>query len=190
MTIDEAIYVLKQYIEYNDGIPNYYMIVEACRVAIDVMKPFEEGTKKATQELIKQGRDEAWEAGRKICCCGEKCLTSSELKDIFCTNYSSDIFLNNTASEAISKIKAYEEEQKKQKEESEFHIGDEVQNNDGIKGIVVGSFKTSDGSEFVSIMNADFKVPQIMPKEDYKKTGRYFPEILEVLKKLREDEKE
>ena len=184
MTIDEAIYVLKQYIEYNDGAPDYYMIVEACKVAIDVIKPCEEGMKKATQELIKQGRDEAWEAARKICCCGEKCLTSLELEDIFCTNYSRDIILQNTASEAISKIKAYEEH-KKREEDNEIHVGDEVANTAGDKGVVIG-ISYNDVSLFIPAWN----ISQITHKACCKKTGRKFPEIAEVLNKLREDEKD
>lgn len=142
-----------------------------------------------TDRLIEKGRDEAWEAIKKLYLpVPEGGLPDEAIREIFGAHNWIGIVRNFSASEVVEKIRAYEE---KQKENSEFHIGDEVQNDNGARGVVVGSIKNPvDGSEFISVfgMGEDYEVPQIMLKEDYKKTGRHFPEIVEVLKKLQEGE--
>lgn len=145
------------------------------------------GTESRVAELMEIGRNEAWEAAKKILippCDGG--LATVELKKIFGES-GAYIFNNFTVSEAIARIKAYEA-RKHQKEDSEIRVGDEVTDGNGIKGVVVGAFRNSFGVEYISVLGTgeDFEVPQVMPRENYKKSGRHFHEIAEVLKKLQE----
>ena len=91
----------------------------------------EEG-KKATYGLVadassaeyQRGLNDAWEAARNISMLeSDGGYSWKEMKSIFGTDNASEIYKRHTASEVISKIKAYEE---KQKAENEIKVGDEV----------------------------------------------------------------
>ena len=72
------------------------------------------------KELIEQGRNEAWSAAKKI-----SETESYKLYDIFEEGWFFNIFNKFSASEVIEKLRAHEE-QKKQEEDFEIHVGDEV----------------------------------------------------------------
>ena len=133
------------------------------------------------ERYIEKGRNEAWEALKRICCYGKGCLSGSELEEIFGTSNDSDIILHNTASEAIEKIKAYEEQKQ---EDSEIHIGDEVAFPDGYK-FIVGGLEMG-GCTFDGLYVNGNGVDTGLDKSRVTKTGRTFPEIVEVLKKIQE----
>ena len=61
---------------------------------------------KAQEEAYQKGLSDAWEAARKI----GYSLKSSIVAEIFGTPYSSQIFSGYSASEAIEKIRQYEQE--------------------------------------------------------------------------------
>ena len=135
----------------------------------------------AKNDGITEGRNEAWETARKIVLQSESGWDYDTLQELFGFRYVSDILRDLTATEAIEKIRAYEN-QKKQEEDERIKVGDEVKKvSNGIKGIVikVADEETNnhvvfeDGSEWLS----DFVI---------RKTGRHFPEIEEVLKKMQE----
>ena len=65
---------------------------------------------KAQEEAYQKGLSDAWEAARKI----GYSLKSSIVAEIFGTPYSSQIFSGYSASEAIEKIRQYEQEKDKQ----------------------------------------------------------------------------
>ena len=85
----------------------------------------------------KQGLNEAWECARWIAThfmeCGKVFSIKEWAFDLILTNYS--------AQEAIERVKNYEAEQKQKEEEEktpfQFHIGDEVISNKGVKGFIV-----------------------------------------------------
>ena len=77
---------------------------------------YEQGLKDNSEEAYQKGLDDAWECARTIVnyMWNSGC---SEVKKVFDT-YSIYVVLNNySASEAISKIKAFEEQKKAEKEE-------------------------------------------------------------------------
>lgn len=128
---------------------------------------------------IKDGMCEAWEVARKIIR-----MPEGDMLNIFTECYSAvctalQVLLKYDASEAIAKLKAYEE---KQKEDDKIEVGDEVVDSSGKKGLVV-----SDGnkcSDTIWLLINGYRVPQSVCKEDYTKTGRHFDiaSILEAMK--------
>ena len=86
-----------------------------------------------------------------------------------------DWFMKFTASEAIEKIRQYEQEKE------EIKVGDEVISPDG-KGVV-----TEISDRIVRIMYSSGSGYIIKP-EELTKTGRHFSEIAEVLQKMKESD--
>ena len=133
-------------------------------------------------DAYQRGLDDAWEAAWKIVC--DESFDSSTLMHIFNRRSSFEgIFGNFSASEAIAKLKAYEE---KQKAEDEIRVGDEVafHHDDGRPDtVVVVTYIGQDG--FIDGM--DGRGTQYAHKNPTKwtKTGRHFDieKILEEMKK-------
>lgn len=66
-----------------------------------------------------------------------------------------------------------------------INLGDEVDGDYGAKGVVVG-IDTYKGEVMLSLLMRNHKVPQIVKASSYKvKTGRHFPQILEVLEQIK-----
>lgn len=64
-------------------------------------------------------------------------------------------------------------------------LGDEVVGDYGAKGVVVG-VDTYEGEVLLSILMRNHKVPQLVKASMYKtKTGRHFPQIIEVLEQIK-----
>ena len=128
---------------------------------------------KNRQEEYQRGLADAWEAAKKIAY-----MYSEERKKIFGENLIQNIHDIYSASEAVEKIRQYEQEKEEQKQ---LQVGDEVIRDSG-KAVVMAVgpvyFKYfcadgSDGFDFV---------------KSVKKTGRTFPEIAEILRKMRKTE--
>lgn len=133
-----------------------------------------------------QGLDEAWEVAKKII--HSNGLSLQKLMQIFGTAYFDKVLKENTASEAIAKIKEYEEKQKdtEQEQNTEIKVGDEVKDNKiGYIGIVITD-KPSRKDE-ISVLFSEFEQVQLVRKSDLVKTGRHFDQIAEVLAKMRGD---
>ena len=129
-------------------------------------------------EAYQRGLNDAWDAARKIVLSREDggLFSYEERKAVFgCGNYMAlKTFL---APEAIKKIRQYEQEQK------DFKVGDEVISDEDIKGVTV------DMDDYLLHVLDENGVIQAWPREDAVKTGRYFPEIAEVLRKMQEEKK-
>ena len=66
-------------------------------------------------------------------------------------------------------------------------LGDEVVSEFGAKGVVVG-MDTYEGEILLSLLMRNHKVPQLVKASNYKtKTGRNFPQIIEVLEQIKGD---
>lgn len=129
-----------------------------------------EGRRMKTYE---DGLNEAWEVARKIACLPmHDGYTTGEIAEIFETCCESEIFKDNTAAEVIAKIKEYE---------NRIEIGDEVVDSIGKKSVVVRVH-----GEYITVVEYD-GIASRWKKEGFKKTGRYFPQIGEVLKQMQED---
>ena len=122
-------------------------------------------------KTYEDGLNEAWEAARKVVCDGGYNYT--ELERIFGKRSPSRILEALTASEVIAKIE----------EQDIIHVGDEVVDSVGNKGVVMrvhGVYLTLVESDGTAIR---------LPIEKYKKTGRHFPQIEEVFKQMTEEPK-
>lgn len=85
-----------------------------------------------------------------------------------------DIIMNYSASEIIEEMKKYEE----------IKVGDEVTDGEGWEGVVT---RISPDGEYLIILQKD-GTSLHWEKEHFKKTGRHFPQIAEVLQKMQEGE--
>jgi hypothetical protein len=124
------------------------------------------------KEAYQCGLADAWEAARKIVKMPDRDFINSDILDL---DPGESIFTKYTASEAIEKIRQYEQEQ-------EYRVGDEFEIGDGQKFIVL----KMDGKEIDRYIDGDGKT--YVMKEKYRvmrKTGRHFPEIATVLEKMR-----
>ncbi len=157
---------------------------------------FKAGQEKAfvvdSNKFKEQGRDEAWEAAKKIYLpIKDGGLFEEEIQKIFGVELFTTILKEFSVSEVIEKLRAYEE-QEKQEEDKEIHVGDEVILNAkssfgaNTKAIVIAIDKATYPYR---IMDKDSDTDWVGRDEIDHKTGRHFPEIAEVMKKMMEDEK-
>lgn len=145
--------------------------------------------KDQADRLIEKGRNEAWEAAKKL-----DDMEFGELKGLFdgdpLVDVIDSIFNHITASEAINKLRAYEN-QKKQEEDKEIHVGDVIRDDD-VEAVVTWCDGKNWNGFLLKRKNEDVgevgQVYSCMSCNDWKKTGRHFPEIAEVLKKMKEGE--
>ena len=132
---------------------------------------------KLEKDAYQRGLNDAWECARTIFC-----TSHGELERIFDLEEDDNgllwVYHEYTASEAIEKIRQYE--QKKEKEE--IKVGDEVNAPFG-KAIVVNIDSVA---ERIWLVYADGHGGFEYFKDAPTKTGRHFPEIAEVLAKMKE----
>lgn len=155
-------------------------------------KTYEEAKKEGYEEAdsnqkenaiyaYERGLDDAWECARKISQEEPFGLTTGELEQIFNTRSIGTVIEKNTASEAISKIKEYEEKQKQT--DDEIKVGDEVYIDDkGRKAVV--SRVLDNGLYNIVFYNGD---TNCVDRCFIAKSGRHFPCIEEVLNQMQEE---
>lgn len=130
------------------------------------------------KEAYENGANDAWECAKNLLK-GEH--DQYKRFEIFGNTDVDNIFTLLTGAEALVKLKKYEEEQKRA---VEIKIGDEVTDNDGWKGVV--TWISPDG-EYLVVTLQDGSALR-WKKEGFKKTGRHFPEIANILKQMQEGE--
>lgn len=130
-----------------------------------------------SDRAYQQGLQDAWEAAKKLVLQpNEGGLSFETIYKIF--DKPEFLVLENvSASEAISKIKEYEEQQK---QATEIKIGDGVITKIGNKGVVIAACE--DGTLCVWFSNNHV---QMYPLKDLSKTSRHFDQIAEVLAEMR-----
>ena len=165
----------KQHIDFHEVVKTPY--------DLDVIRKeaYEEGYKEGMQLSIddaklkkeyQRGLNDAWDAARKIpLTVNEGGLSANALTMIFGNKSIIQIFKELSASEVTEKIRQYEHE--------EIKVGDEV--DDGVANLVVLEIN-EDGT--VKGFADDGSIINAVPR---KKTGRHFPEIAEVLRKMQEE---
>ena len=135
-----------------------------------------------------RGLNDAWEAARKIMlskCRGglgyEVTLNIFQQPDISGTEHF-DILYTYSASEAVAKIKEYEEKQAEQQaKEEKFKVGDEVIS-DGRRFVVLGI----DSGEWYDLWCLDNGLTyDMICSKDLRKTGRSFPQLVELFKQMK-----
>lgn len=149
---------------------------------IDVIRKlaYEEGHKDGMQlsiddaklkEEYKRGLNDAWEAANKML----ELNTDTRIKIFSCASFRNTIAIFS-ASECIERLQAYEQEK-----EEEIQVGDEVDGKSG-RGTIT---KISDAGVYFNVMWKN-GLTGCYRMENFKKTGRHFPEIVEVLRKMQE----
>ncbi len=141
-------------------------------------KGYNEGcstVQKNIPRFYEQGLNDAWEAAKKIFGPSNKgAMTIDEIKVVF---GSVENVYNCTASEAIEKLKAYEER------DVEIEVGDEVEWN-GDRYVV--TYIHVDET-YVDVIDCSCgSVCDGLAIKGIAKTGRHFPEISTVLEKMKE----
>jgi hypothetical protein len=127
---------------------------------------------KAQEEAYQRGLSDAWECIDKIfdmpCLKREQIFSKCDSVGVW------DILRKYSASEAIEKIRQYEQEKR-------FHVGDEIETQNGFKGFVI---REDDKYVYFVDEKGEGCVETMMAA----KTGRHFPEIAEVMQKMKEEE--
>lgn len=151
-------------------------------------KGFEAGQHEATTLEYQQGLDDAWEMAKRIVLTktDTKCpyFSAVELKIFGCFTYQG-VFDTYSASEAIEKVKAHEQ----QKAGAEIKVGDEVcfvfAGGETIEPFIVFSIKDDNGKKYYEgIQTSDGR--WVNGGLKYYKTGRHFPQVAELLKAMKE----
>lgn len=136
-----------------------------------------ECAKKNAGEAYQKGLNDAWEAARKIVLSTEDggLFDYEARKAVFgCGNYMA--LKKYTVSEVIEKIRQYEQEQ-----EEQIRVWDEVINGRNFKGTV--TYTENNGMLTIFCQDGTWITSH---SRYWKKTGRRFDEIAEVLKKMQE----
>ena len=128
-------------------------------------------------KTYEDGLNDAWEAARNVV----DCKVPFDFWELSSGQSMLGVFRLYSAKGAIEKIREYEEEQKKA---AEIKIGDEVTDDEGWNGVV--TFISPEGKYLVVTLQDGNALR--WKKESFKKTGRHFPQIEEVLKRLQEGE--
>lgn len=147
----------------------------------------EKDIEQVRKEAYEKGLSDAWEAARKI---GSNSMCS--LKEMgfdfsrcVVADYNPSWFVvkNYSASECIEKIRQYEQEKEEQKQ---LQVGDEVKlKRCDIYAVYMGGVNGSNECNVYLCFN-DGSCGVQSKSEIERKTGRHFPEIAEVLRKMRE----
>lgn len=136
-------------------------------------KGYAEGEKQA-KENYQKGLSDAWECAKKIACMeSDGGMPCQVLADIF--DCDGRIIATHSASEAIAKIKAYEEEQNK------IRLGDEViLKSDCTKAVIVAT-----GIKGWWRVITENRCTNTWHENDIEKTGRHFDEIETLMEKMK-----
>ena len=131
------------------------------------------------------GQNDAWECARKICLDKEDGgISSDELMEIFNVGCDSTVFKKYSASEAIAKLKDYEQ----QKATAEIKVGDEVRSNNAISdhsGIVLAlSPKGNSAKVLVNDGSMMWVATNVLIK-----TGRHFNFLTSLLEAMKGEQR-
>ena len=131
----------------------------------------------------KDGLEKAWEIAKRIFIpklAYEKAYKRHELEIIFGKDIATFEFTKMTVFEVMDKVELYE---KQKAEKDKIKDGDEVRLDDGTKGVVV--FSSTDGH--LNIVNAFGGIRSYNATEVIK-TGRHFPQMVEMMKEMRDND--
>lgn len=145
-----------------------------------------------TEPDLEQVRKEAYERGaedmrkalRLLIDCDDDCLTISDIFHTFREGSYHAVVRKHPAMEIIEKIRQYE-----QRQEEQIQVGDEVKGKYGTKAGMLGIVtRLDDALQNYNVVWSDGSTicfTGYRERGDVVKTGRHFPEIAEVLQKMR-----
>lgn len=175
--------ILYTAVKDKDGVPFIKLLQTSPYTAPDLEQvkddAYTEGYDGGHKVGYAMGLDDAWEAARTII----KMEWEEKNKIFGKLILLSNIFSDNTAAEAIEKLKQYEQEQ-----DAEIKVGDEV----GYYGVADEHGNVNYSGVVLEIREEDYLVMEktgktyaLKKKLVMSKTGRHFPEIAAVLEKMR-----
>lgn len=129
-------------------------------------------------KTYEDGLNEAWELTRKLIISDyDGAYSAKDMRDIWEHGGFLSILKDFTAQQALEKLKKYENHK-------EIEVGDEVVDKYGWKRVVI-----SINGE-ITFMNSDGSFSEYCKRalSDFKKTGRHFPQIEEMLKQMQESD--
>jgi uncharacterized protein YkvS len=138
-----------------------------------------------SEKSYEQGLNDAWECARKIAV--EMSIENMQSCGLISTSdeeyeYSCGVIRDYSVSEAMTKIKEYEEMKK-------FHVGDVIKTRFKTTGLNdIGVIIKIDDDGCLRILDLDYEIIEFVPYEDtlyIKNTGWHFSQIGEVLKILK-----
>lgn len=136
--------------------------------------------KSSDDAAYKRGLNDAWNAARKIGGIGEGVIPCKDLQRLFGVDVPCYIFKNTQVFDALQIVREYEKEKEA---EQEIKVGDELISEDGERTVIIDieykTWRVFNGYETTDIYD--------IQKTHWKKTGRHFPQIAEVLKQMQED---
>lgn len=144
------------------------------------LEPVSDALQHGYDEGYQDGLNDCWECARKLMLRSN--LSYADIYKIFGNGSEHFVLRTFSPSEAITRIKKYEEAQKKA--EAEIKVGDEVIVPNGKRCVVTG-FNGGDNKWILCIDENGDCGPNYHEKTDLKKTGRHFPQIEEVLKQMK-----
>ena len=162
---------------------------EDCTKNVDLNAIRKEAYEQGRKDGKIEGQAEVWVCVKKIALHPEEGgIALGDIRKIFGCKHFQTVFRDYSASECIEKIRAYEQEK-----EEQIQVGDEVirhYKSEFAEGDDAPSIFLSEEDGYFrclafngrSIMIAEY------PKNQYRKTGRHFPEIAEVLRKMKESD--
>ena len=165
---------------YDVDISNNHVVISKVdeRKAIEeaYQKGFEVGSHETTTLEYQQGLDDAWECAKRIVLTKTdvNCpyFTADELIKIFGYCTSQNVLCTYSASEAIEKVKAYEEQQKA---DAEIKVGDEIKNTLELMNNAVGYFIEPTNNEYYRVLRyVNGKIDIVAwHKENCVRTGKH-----------------
>ena len=144
---------------------------------------YKDGAKSGYMTPYQEGLKDAWECFKKLVYpIKDGGFSTEKLREIFEMSLPSHIVRDFSPSEAIQKIKDYEEQQK----QTEIRVGDEVYafRDSEIKRVVIYINDAGDVAD--TALPSGFIMSCLI--KDLTKTGKHYDAIDEVLKELRGDE--
>ena len=142
---------------------------------------YETGRNEATTLEYQRGLGDAWEAAKKICT--NRMISDRVLAEIFGQCKDIDTIMHeNTAQEAINKLKAYEEQQKTN---AEIKVGDEVMSNNAISDHTGVVLALSPGENSAKVLENDGSMAWVAVNVLIK-TGRHFNFLTPLLNEMKE----
>lgn len=130
----------------------------------------EKDLREVGERHYQKGLSDAWDAARTL-------WNTPNRKEIFGYTVFSNALMSLTGQEVIEKIRQYEQEK-----EEQIQVGDEI--TDGITTAIVTKISGSLSEPVIQAIELDGEVYENF--ENGHKTGRHFPEIAEVLQKMKE----
>lgn len=135
-------------------------------------------------KTYEDGLNEAWELTRKLVISDyDGAYSAKDMRDIWKNGGFLSILKNFTAQQALEKLKKYEKQKKKV-----IHVGDEIYSELTDTKAVVQRIDTWNRYQCFNNEGSQFVIDEQIFNDYWVKTGKNYPQIIEVLNQMKEKE--